>query len=157
MSRPNSAGRRAPARRPRRRRGARPRRARATAARRPRRRRQSRWAALMSGRVGRNLGLVVALALLCIVGRDHGRRPVRHVDNALTILRLAVVIGVVSVGMTFVIIGGGIDLSVGAILALSSVWATTLATQQMASDTHWLVMVFAALPSAPGAAWSTAW
>ena len=34
--------------------------------------------------------------------------------------------------MTFVITGGGIDLSVGAIVALSSVWATTLATQSMA-------------------------
>ena len=31
-----------------------------------------------AARVGRNLGLVVALLLLCIVGVDHGRRPVRH-------------------------------------------------------------------------------
>ena len=48
-----------------------------------------------------------------------------NVDNMLTILRLACVIGVVSIGMTFVITGGGIDLSVGAIVALASVWATT--------------------------------
>jgi ribose transport system permease protein len=47
--------------------------------------------------------------------------------------------------MTFVIIGGGIDLSVGAIVALSSVWATTLATQAMANDLHWIVMVATAL------------
>jgi ribose transport system permease protein len=67
------------------------------------------------------------------------------VDNVLTILRLAAVIGVVSVGMTFVIIGGGIDLSVGALVALSSVWATTLATQQLAADVHWIVMVLTAL------------
>jgi ribose transport system permease protein len=46
-----------------------------------------------------------------------------------TILKLASVIGVVTVGMTFVIIGGGIDLSVGAIIALAGVWATTLETQ----------------------------
>ena len=51
------------------------------------------------------------------------------IDNVLTILRLAATIGVVSIGMTFVITGGGIDLSVGAILALSSVWCTTFATQ----------------------------
>ena len=38
-------------------------------------------------------------------------------------------IGVITVGMTFVIIGGGIDLSVGAMMALASVWATTVATQ----------------------------
>jgi ribose transport system permease protein len=40
------------------------------------------------------------------------------------------VIGVVTVGMTFVITSGGIDLSVGAIVALASVWATTVATQE---------------------------
>lgn len=38
-------------------------------------------------------------------------------------------VGVVTVGMTFVIIGGGIDLSAGAIVALAGVWATTVATQ----------------------------
>src|SRR5690606_32589154 len=65
--------------------------------------------------------------------------------NALTILRLASVIGVVSIGMTFVIIGGGIDLSVGALVAISSVWATTLATQAMAQDTHWIIIVVTAV------------
>ena len=67
-----------------------------------------------------------------------------------TILRLAATIGVVSIGMTFVIIGGGIDLSVGAIVALSSVWCTTVATQTMAEDTHWLVMVVVALAVGAG-------
>ena len=52
--------------------------------------------------------------------------------------------------MTFVIIGGGIDLSVGAIVALSSVWCTTVATQTMAEDTHWLVMVVVALAVGAG-------
>ena len=52
--------------------------------------------------------------------------------------------------MTFVIIGGGIDLSVGAILALSSVWCTTVATQTMAADTHWIVMVVVALAVGAG-------
>jgi ribose transport system permease protein len=61
------------------------------------------------------------------------------------------VIGVVSVGMTFVIIGGGIDLSVGALVALSSVWASTLATQQIAEDYHWIVMVITALLVGAGA------
>jgi ribose transport system permease protein len=95
--------------------------------------------------VGRNLGLVVALAVLCIVGTATAPDRFLAVDNVLTILRLAAVIGVVSIGMTFVIIGGGIDLSVGAIVALSSVWATTLATQAMAADFHWIVMVVTAL------------
>ncbi|PZA20912.1 ABC transporter permease [Modestobacter versicolor] len=99
----------------------------------------------MAGPVGRNLGLVVALVLLCIAGVVTAGDRFADIDNVLTILRLASVIGVVSIGMTFVIIGGGIDLSVGALVALSSVWATTLATQQMAEDTHWIVMVFTAL------------
>ncbi|RBY91000.1 ABC transporter permease [Blastococcus sp. TF02A-30] len=100
---------------------------------------------LMAGPVGRNLGLVVALVILCIVGIATAGDRFADLDNVLTILRLSAVIGVVSIGMTFVIIGGGIDLSVGALAALSSVWATTLATQQMAEDVHWIVMVVTAL------------
>ena len=108
-------------------------------------RRESRFRSVMSSSIGRNSGLVVALLLLCIVGAvSAGDRFTSH-ENVLTILRLAATIGVVSVGMTFVIIGGGIDLSVGAIVALSSVWCTTLATQNMAEDTSWLVMAFTAL------------
>ena len=57
--------------------------------------------------------------LLCIVGVVTAGDRFASVDNVMTILRLASVIGVVSVGMTFVIGGGGIDLSVGAIVALS--------------------------------------
>lgn len=94
---------------------------------------------------GRNLGLVVALLVLCLVGLATSGERFASVDNLLTILRLASVIGVVSIGMTFVITGGGIDLSVGAIVALASVWATTLATQTLANDYHWTLMVSTAL------------
>ncbi|MCP2253896.1 ribose transport system permease protein [Prauserella aidingensis] len=105
----------------------------------------SRVTAMFSGPAGRNLGLVFALLLLCIVGVITAGDRFVSFDNMMTILRLASVIGVVSVGMTFVITGGGIDLSVGAIVALSSVWASTLATQTLATDTHWIVMVTTAL------------
>ena len=64
-------------------------------------------------------------------------------------------IGVVSIGMTFVIIGGGIDLSVGAIVALVSVWCTTLATQTMAEDTTGSSWSASRWRSARAAAWST--
>jgi len=100
---------------------------------------------LLRTSVGRNAGLVVALLLICIVGAITAGDRFTSTDNALTILRLAATIGVVSIGMTFVIIGGGIDLSVGAIVALSSVWCTTVSTQTMAADTHWSVMVLVAL------------
>jgi ribose transport system permease protein len=66
-------------------------------------------------------------------------------DNFRNILVSSSVIGVVTVGMTFVIIGGGIDLSVGAIVALASVWATTVATQ---SYGPWVMILCALLVGA---------
>ena len=105
----------------------------------------SRRGGVMSGPFLRLLGLIVAFVVLCLVGVITAGDRFADVDNVLTILRAAAVIGVVSVGMTFVIIGGGIDLSVGAIVALSSVWATTLATQQLAEDFHWIIMVITAI------------
>src|SRR3954470_11060642 len=93
----------------------------------------------------RNLGLVGVLAVLVIIGII--TRPELYSDptwvrnNILTILQQASAIGVVTVGMTFVIIGGGIDLSVGAIIALAGVWATTLATQAFGAGG----MIFTAL------------
>jgi ribose transport system permease protein len=95
--------------------------------------------------LARNLGLVIALVLVCVVGVITGGDRFASTDNMLTILRLAAVIGVVSIGMTFVITGGGIDLSVGAIVALSSVWATTTGTQAMADNIGWIAMVFTAV------------
>jgi ribose transport system permease protein len=81
----------------------------------------------------RNLGLVGVLVVLVIIGivtkPDLYSDPTWVRNNFLTILQQASAIGVVTVGMTFVIIGGGIDLSVGAIIALAGVWCTTLATQ----------------------------
>ncbi|GAB4050103.1 ABC transporter permease [Catellatospora paridis] len=81
----------------------------------------------------RNLGLVGVLLALFAIGAYI--RPDLYSDadwvinNIMVILTQAAAIGVITVGMTFVIIGGGIDLSVGALIALSGVWATTLATQ----------------------------
>lgn len=106
---------------------------------------------LMRSGAGHNLGLVLALALLALVGVATGGERFGSVDNVMTILRLAAVIGVVSIGMTFVITGGGIDLSVGALVALSSVWCTTLSTQAMANDYHWIFIVTTALLVGAGA------
>ncbi|NES16587.1 MULTISPECIES: ABC transporter permease [Micromonospora] len=93
----------------------------------------------------RNLGLLATLAVLVVIGVL--TRPDLYGDaswvwgNTLTILKLASVVGVVTVGMTFVIIGGGIDLSVGAIVALAGVWCTTVATQSYGAGG----MIFSAL------------
>ncbi|MEU5361931.1 ABC transporter permease [Streptomyces sp. NPDC005925] len=78
----------------------------------------------------RTLSLLGVLAVLVIIGGI--TKPDEFLDtrNLQLVLTQASVIGVVTVGMTFVIISGGIDLSVGAIVALASVWATTVATQE---------------------------
>jgi len=107
---------------------------------------QGLWARLSSGTgLRRNLGLVLALVLICVVGALTSGDRFVDADNAMTILRAAAVIGVVSIGVTFVITAGGIDLSVGSVLGLSTVWASTLATQAMAEQYHWIVMVFTAV------------
>lgn len=113
--------------------------------------RTSALARAMDSPATRSLGLVIALAILLVVGVVTAGDRFADVNNVLTILRLASVIGVVSIGMTFVITGGGIDLSVGALVALASVWSTTLATQTLAGDTHWIVMVVSALLVGAGA------
>lgn len=100
---------------------------------------------LLSGSVGRNLGLVVALLLIVIVGAITSGDTFLTWSNTLTILRQASIIGVISIGMTFVIISGGIDLSVGSVMGLASVVATLDATQDLTASTHWIVMVVFAL------------
>ncbi|MGY1438889.1 ABC transporter permease [Streptomyces reniochalinae] len=77
----------------------------------------------------RQLSLVGVLLALVVVGALTKPDEFLAGENLRLILTQASVIGVVTVGVTFVIIGGGIDLSVGAIVALASVWATTVATQ----------------------------
>ncbi|WP_052869197.1 ABC transporter permease [Streptomyces niger] len=77
-----------------------------------------------------NLSLLGVLAALVLVGVLTKPEQFLSVQNLQLVLTQASVIGIVTVGVTFVIIGGGIDLSVGAMVALATVWATTLATQQ---------------------------
>ncbi|WP_308250757.1 ABC transporter permease [Nonomuraea rhizosphaerae] len=68
-------------------------------------------------------------------------------SNVLTMLTSASVIGIISVGMTFVIISGGIDLSVGALVALTAVMATTAPVQ----EGGWVAMIAVALAFGLGA------
>src|SRR3954471_10145476 len=102
-------------------------------------------ARLLEGGAGRNLGLVAVLVLLGVVGVVTADTFLTT-SNLLTILTSASIIGVITVGVTMVIIGGGIDLSVGKVMALASVWATTLATQSYGPA----VMVFCALAVGAG-------
>ena len=100
---------------------------------------------MMGGSAGRNLGLVIALALLVVVGAITAGDRFLTVDNMLTIIRFASIIGVISIGMTFVITAGGIDLSVGSVMGLATVVSTLTAVQLAATQTSWLLMVLIAL------------
>ncbi len=107
----------------------------------------------LAGRLAaaRSLGLVGVLVVLGIIGVITTDGRFLTTGNIVNILTSSSIIGVVTVGMTFVIIGGGIDLSVGALVALSSVWATTGATQDYAQRWGIWVMIFAAVAVGIGA------
>ena len=64
------------------------------------------------------------------------------VVNVTNLLRQTAIIGVLAIGMTFVILAGGIDLSVGSVLAFSSVVASKL---MVAGFPIWLAILIALL------------
>ena len=98
----------------------------------------------LGGAAGRNIGLFVVLIVIFIIGAVTIGDSFLSPENALTIVRYATVTGVVSIGMTFVIILGGIDLSVGSVLGLSSVVAT-MAFLQAPAQSFWPLIVIVAL------------
>jgi ribose transport system permease protein len=70
------------------------------------------------------LGPLAGLIALCVAGTLLNR-DFATVDNMMNVLTRTSFIGIISVGMTFVIISGGIDLSVGSMAALiagSMIW-----------------------------------
>jgi ribose transport system permease protein len=96
---------------------------------------------MLGGAAGRNLGLVIALLLLILVGTITGGDRFASYSNLLTVLRLASIIGVISIGLTFVITAGGIDLSVGSVMGLATVLASLTAVQAAATQSSWALMI----------------
>jgi ribose/xylose/arabinose/galactoside ABC-type transport system permease subunit len=76
----------------------------------------------LAGALQRGGALVVLVIVTILASLVFGTR-FASVDNFLNILEASSFLGLVAVGMTFVIVGGGIDLSVGSLLALSAVLA----------------------------------
>jgi ribose transport system permease protein len=74
-------------------------------------------------RIGRSwehlhgLGPVVGLALVCVIGTLLNS-DFATIDNTMNVLTRTAFIGIIAVGMCFVITSGGIDLSVGSMAAL---------------------------------------
>ncbi len=69
------------------------------------------------------IAFVVILLILAILSPNAFARP----SNLINIVKQASINGILAMGMMFVIISGGIDLSVGSIVALSGVIAATFA------------------------------
>lgn len=84
-----------------------------------------RWRDLL----GPSIGLVAVLVLFCALAPE----SFPTAGNLKTLLVQAVIVAVGAVGMTFVIVSGGIDLSVGSVIALSSV-VTALVTRAGGGD-----------------------
>ena len=83
-------------------------------------------------------GIILAFFVLCLIVAVVGEVQVARgewtnnyflsQDNMLIILRQISINGILAIGMTFVIITAGVDLSVGSVLALSGIVAARFAT-----------------------------
>jgi galactofuranose transport system permease protein len=73
-------------------------------------------------------GALVALVLVCVFAAARYPQFLSE-NNLLNVLRQNSMLGLVALGMTFVILTGGIDLSVGSLLAVAGVIAANLAGQ----------------------------
>jgi ribose/xylose/arabinose/galactoside ABC-type transport system permease subunit len=71
-------------------------------------------------RVWRRVGVLIALVLLVAAASFLSHRFLT-IPNLLNVLRQVAIVGILALGMTFVILTRGIDLSVGAILGISVV------------------------------------
>ena len=82
---------------------------------------------IMNAQLMRELGIVIVfiviLAILMILSPNAFARPA----NLMNIFKQASINGILAMGMMFVIISGGIDLSVGSIVALTGVVAASFA------------------------------
>ncbi len=82
-------------------------------------------------RVLKNYGIVFAFVLVCAVLAWLSPVFLRW-TNVLNIIRQSSIYGIMAVGMTFVILTGGIDLSVGSILAIAGVITAGMLKAQVA-------------------------
>jgi ribose transport system permease protein len=84
-----------------------------------------RFVAASVSRLGPNVGAVVGFVLIIVVGSLASDVFLSWI-NVRNVLLQSAMLGVVSVGMTFVILTGGIDLSVGSVLSFCSVAAAMM-------------------------------
>ena len=81
-----------------------------------------------ASRIFKTYGIYIAFAVLIIVISIAAPAFLQG-QNIINIVRQSSMIGIIGFGMTFVIISGGIDLSVGSVLAFSGIIGCSLAQQ----------------------------
>lgn len=101
----------------------------------------------IAGRVFSRHGIIIVFFVLCLalyISTPNFLLP----RNLINVLRQVSINGLLSLGMTFVILTGGIDLSVGSILAFSGVVAASLASSTDGGSIHSVpVIIIAAVLS----------
>ena len=91
------------------------------------------WVAGIRDKIGRLLldyGIIVAFIVLCVIltfSSAYFLMP----KNLINVLRQVSINGFLSIGMTFVILTGGIDLSVGSVLAFGGIVGASLVSPMM--------------------------
>lgn len=83
------------------------------------------------------IGLLVVILIFSLL-----KPKFLDINNIFNLLRQASINGLLAIGMTFVILTGGIDLSVGSILGASGIFAALVAQNQ---DIPWVVAVLVGL------------
>ena len=96
---------------------------------------QKKWAEMFKG-MGAAFALIILIIVLSILLPQF-----RSVTNAMLVLRQASIVGFVAFGMTGVILTGGIDLSVGSILAITAIIAAML----LSAGVHEIAMIIIVL------------
>jgi len=92
----------------------------------------------------------LAILILLLVGLTVLAPSFLRVQNLLNVARQASIVGVISIGMTFVILSGGIDLSVGSTLAVAGVVSASMIVAGM--PTPLILLVGIAIGAATGLA-----
>ncbi|MCL2856633.1 MAG: ABC transporter permease [Oscillospiraceae bacterium] len=80
---------------------------------------------------------IILVLLLMVIGLSIFQPAFRSTANIINILNHTAIFGIMAVGLTFVIISGGIDLSVGSVLAFSGVIMGAMSQTAMASTPIW--------------------
>ncbi|WP_119309734.1 ABC transporter permease [Cohaesibacter haloalkalitolerans] len=86
----------------------------------------------LAAKYGQKYGILLALVLVCVV-LTFANEYFLTTRNILNVLRQTSINGILAIGMTFVILTRGIDLSVGSVVALAGIVAASMATTSQAA------------------------